>query len=106
MDYRMPVSGFLKQDSLDLQDFYAKLFLRVKELDKKYGFFVTVAENQAWRQVKAGKKPHGKLRNLPVSVKDNICVAGLRCTAGSRILESYKPPFDSTVASSIKKEGG
>jgi aspartyl-tRNA(Asn)/glutamyl-tRNA(Gln) amidotransferase subunit A len=105
MDYsRMSVPDFLRQEP-DLQDFYAKLFIRVKELDRKYGFFVTVSDGRAWGQVK-GKKPQGKLRNLPVSVKDNICVKGLKCTAGSRILEDYVPPFDSTVSARVKKEGG
>ncbi|MCX6814774.1 MAG: Asp-tRNA(Asn)/Glu-tRNA(Gln) amidotransferase subunit GatA [Candidatus Aenigmarchaeota archaeon] len=104
MNYRMSVSEFLeKADSINLQDFYSKLFTRVAQLDQKYGFFVTVAE----KPHKDGlKKSQGKLKGLPVSVKDNICVQGMRCTAGSRILESYIPPFDSTVAARIKKDGG
>jgi aspartyl-tRNA(Asn)/glutamyl-tRNA(Gln) amidotransferase subunit A len=103
MNYsRLPVSKFLKADSINLEGFYSRLFKRVRELDQKYGFFVTIAEMPR----KADLKKEGMLRGLPVSVKDNICVKGLRCTAGSRILESYKPPFDSTVAARIKKESG
>ena len=99
MDYHMPVSEFLKAQ-IDLEDFYGKLYPRLKELDQKHGFFVTLAE-----------KPHkptrdGNLKGLPISVKDNICVQGLPCTAGSRILETYRPPFDSTVSHKVKGEGG
>ena len=103
MDYRMPVSEFISRaDSMDLEDFYHKLLPKLGELDRKHGFFVTLAGKPS-----LGKRlPKGKLRGLPVSVKDNICVSGLRCTAGSRILETYTPPFDSTVAARIKKEGG
>jgi aspartyl-tRNA(Asn)/glutamyl-tRNA(Gln) amidotransferase subunit A len=99
MDYHMSVQEFLKAE-IDLEDFYGKLFPKLKELDQKYGFFVTLAG-----------KPHkpsreGMLKGLPVSLKDNICVQGLPCTAGSRILEGYNPPFDSTVSHRVKKEGG
>jgi aspartyl-tRNA(Asn)/glutamyl-tRNA(Gln) amidotransferase subunit A len=103
MDYRMPVSQFLKAE-IGLEDFYPKLFHKLHELDSQYGFFVTLAGKPSPEELK--KLPKGKLKSLPVSIKDNICVSGLRCTAGSRILEPYVPPFDSTVASLIKKEGG
>ncbi len=103
MDYRLSVSEFLKAE-INLEDFYAKLFPKLKELDQKYGFFVTLAGKPSSRELT--KLPKGKLRGLSVSVKDNICVQGLTCTAGSRILESYRPPFDSTVSQRIKKEGG
>jgi aspartyl-tRNA(Asn)/glutamyl-tRNA(Gln) amidotransferase subunit A len=103
MDYsRMPVAQFLQKPP-NLEDFYAKLFPRLKELDEKYGFFVTMAEKPRSEALKIQK---GKLAGLPVSVKDNICVKGLPCTAGSRILEGYKPPFDSTVSARVKAEGG
>ena len=103
MDYRMPVPEFLRQaHSLDLEDFYGRLFHKLHELDKEYGFFVTLAGKPSQEEL---KKAHGRLKGLPVSIKDNICVQGLRCTAGSRILEPYVPPFDSTVASRVKGEG-
>lgn len=105
MDYRMPVPEFLSQaHSIDLEDFYSKLFHKLHELDSQYGFFVTLAGKPSPESLKA--LPKGKLYGLPISVKDNICVKGLRCTAGSRILEPYMPPFDSTVSARIKEEGG
>ncbi|MEM7815787.1 MAG: amidase family protein, partial [Candidatus Aenigmatarchaeota archaeon] len=106
MDYsRLSVGEFIKESragSLDLEDFYSKLFSRIKELDKEYGFFVTIGEQPKLKDKKPGK---GRLLYLPVSIKDNICVKGMRCTAGSRILENYVPPFDSTVSERIKGEG-
>ncbi len=85
---------------MDVEGFYEKFFTKIKELDRRYNFFVTISE----AEVKV--KRSGKLAGLPVSVKDCICTAGLQSSAGSRILEGYIPIFDSTAVKKIKDEGG
>jgi aspartyl-tRNA(Asn)/glutamyl-tRNA(Gln) amidotransferase subunit A len=34
---------------------------------------------------------------VPLALKDIICTKAIRTTAGSRILENYRPPYDATV---------
>ena len=48
----------------------------------------------------------GLLFGVPVAVKDNICVAGMPMTCGSRILEGYVPPYHATVVERLLREGG
>ena len=107
MDYsRLGVRDFLREargGRVDFGDFYSRLFERVGVLQKKHNFFVTVCRRGALSQLPPGK---GRLQGLPVSVKDNICTAGLQTTAGSRILEGYKPPFDATAIEKVKRVGG
>ena len=43
------------------------------------------------------------LAGIPCAVKDIICVENLPATAGSKILENYVSPYDSTVAKKIKE---
>jgi aspartyl-tRNA(Asn)/glutamyl-tRNA(Gln) amidotransferase subunit A len=40
-----------------------------------------------------------------VPLQDSICTAGLRTTAGSRVLDSYLPPFDATAVARLKAAG-
>ncbi len=45
------------------------------------------------------------LEGSPGGVKDLVCTAGLATTAGSRILESFVPPYESTVTAKLWDAG-
>ncbi len=44
------------------------------------------------------------LAGIPVAVKDIICTRGIRTTAGSKILDNYKPPYDATVWETLREQ--
>jgi aspartyl-tRNA(Asn)/glutamyl-tRNA(Gln) amidotransferase subunit A len=48
------------------------------------------------------RQPVGRLGGLPVAVKDVLASRGELCTCGSRILEHFRPPYDSTVIARLK----
>jgi aspartyl-tRNA(Asn)/glutamyl-tRNA(Gln) amidotransferase subunit A len=45
------------------------------------------------------------LLGLPVALKDLVSVAGGQCTAGSRILEGYRSPYDAHVTERLRDAG-
>ena len=47
----------------------------------------------------------GPLAGVPLAVKDIFCMTGVPTTAGSRILEGWRPPYDSTVVRRVRDSG-
>jgi len=55
-------------------------------------------------RIAAGEAP-GALAGVPVAIKDNLCVRGMKTTAASKILETYRPPYDATVIQRLEAAG-
>ncbi len=54
--------------------------------------------------VAAGEDP-GPLAGVPVALKDNLCTRGVPTTCSSRILEGWRPPYDATVVTRLRRAG-
>ena len=47
----------------------------------------------------------GIMEGLPIAIKDLFCTKGIRSTAGSKILDNFIPPYESTVTANLWKAG-
>jgi aspartyl-tRNA(Asn)/glutamyl-tRNA(Gln) amidotransferase subunit A len=95
-----------------------KLMLaRIEQLNPKLNAYITVTAELALAQAKKaeaelfaprGRKGHrdrGPLHGIPISLKDNIYTAGIRTTAGSKILRDFIPKEDAAVVAQLKHAG-
>ncbi len=82
-------------------EFVRKYFAgRIEELNPKYNAFITVADFAGDNSGDAGK-----LAGVPIGIKDNISVAGMKLTCGSRMLANFEAVFDATVVARLKDAG-
>ena len=84
---------------------------RISKLDEQLGAYLTVDADAARAQAteidrkrKAGE-PLGPLGGVPISLKDVLVTKDLATTAGSKILEGWKPPYDGTVVQRLRGAG-
>ncbi len=85
--------------------------LRIDAVDERLRAYISV-HGDAARQVagaaetmtRAGHQL-GPLHGIPLALKDNIGLAGLETTAGSKVLADWRPREDATVAQRLKGAG-
>jgi aspartyl-tRNA(Asn)/glutamyl-tRNA(Gln) amidotransferase subunit A len=59
-----------------------------------------------WRSGPGGHHGGGEpLRGAPIAIKDLFCTEGIETTAGSRILEGYRPPYTATAVERLAASG-
>jgi aspartyl-tRNA(Asn)/glutamyl-tRNA(Gln) amidotransferase subunit A len=87
------------------------LLARVARLDGRVGAYLTVMREEALAAAREADvryrrgAPLGPLDGIPVALKDNLCTRGTRTTAGSRVLETFVPPYDATVVARLRARG-
>ncbi len=57
------------------------------------------------RTIEVSDGADGELSGVPFVVKDAICAENVTTSAGSKIIEDYRPVFDATVVSRLKESG-
>jgi len=104
------VHGGLKKKEFSALEL-CKLYLeKIKEKNKEIFAFLTVNEDSAILQAKkiddliSRGEEISILAGIPCAIKDNILVDGVKCTAGSKILEDYTAPYDAGVVKKLKNQ--
>lgn len=87
-----------------------KAFLSEMEKKRSLNAFITETPDLALQQAKASderlaNEKAGPLEGLPLAIKDLFCTKGVRTTAGSKILDTFIPPYESTVTQNLWDAG-
>ena len=93
------------------------LLARIEHINPKLNAYITVTAELALAQAskaeaelfaprgRKGRRDRGPLHGVPISLKDNIHTAGVRTTAGSKILGEFIPKKDAVVVAQLKDAG-
>jgi aspartyl-tRNA(Asn)/glutamyl-tRNA(Gln) amidotransferase subunit A len=111
------VASLFRKRKLSPVELTKLILTRVEQLNPKLNAYITVTADLALAQAKKaeaelfaprgrkGYRDRGPLHGIPISLKDNIFTAGIRTTAGSKILKDFIPKEDATVVGQLKHAG-
>jgi aspartyl-tRNA(Asn)/glutamyl-tRNA(Gln) amidotransferase subunit A len=84
---------------------------QIQALEPKVHSFLHITADQALEQARqvdikiAAGEEIGLLAGIPIGIKDNMCTKGIPTTCGSKILEKFIPPYESTVTQKLANAG-
>ncbi|KPK42197.1 MAG: glutamyl-tRNA amidotransferase [Omnitrophica WOR_2 bacterium SM23_29] len=97
----------LNKKTIVSEDIVESVHKRAQDIDKKIKAYVILEKESAIKQAKEStlNKSSGKLKGIPIAIKDNICAKDELTTCASKILEGFKPPYNATVVEKLLSEG-
>ena len=99
----------VKSGVFTVEEFTAATLQRIKDVDGDIHAYLSLndsAINDAKlidKKISSGEKV-GKCYGFPISIKDNICIAGTKTTCASKILENFVAPYTATVVNHLNDE--
>lgn len=105
-----PLSKMLSSGEISSVELTEKYISAIEQDNKIYNAYVSTTFDKAIENAKAADKmiAEGKaslLTGIPMTLKDNICSDGDFTTCCSKILEGFRPYYDSTVWTKLKAQG-
>jgi aspartyl-tRNA(Asn)/glutamyl-tRNA(Gln) amidotransferase subunit A len=92
-------------------DLAASYYDRIAAVNPRLNVFLSLTKERALEQAErvdrlaAKGEPLPPLAGIPVGIKDVLVMRGAPATAGSKILEGYRPPYDATVVAKLEAAG-
>jgi aspartyl-tRNA(Asn)/glutamyl-tRNA(Gln) amidotransferase subunit A len=92
-------------------DLAAGYYDRIAQKNPRLNAYLSLTKDRALAQAArvdeaaAKGEPLPALAGIPVGIKDVLVMKGAPATAGSKILQGYRPPYDATVVSRLEAAG-
>ncbi len=101
----------LSEGRVKAADLASEYYERIEKKDPRLNVFLNLTKERAFAQAEridalATKgDPLPPLAGIPVGIKDVLVTNGAPSTAGSRILQGYRPPYDATAVAKLEAAG-
>ncbi len=103
------LSDRMAAGEISSREITADVLEAIDKTDPTINAFISVDPEQALERAgsidrkRAAGDRLGPLAGIPMALKDVLCVEGGRTTCGSRILENFVAPYDSTVVARLRR---
>ena len=99
----------VKSGKFTVEEFTTATLDRIKSVDENVHAYLSLNESAINDAKKIDQKitsgeTLGKCFGFPISIKDNICIAGTKTTCASKILENFVAPYTATVVNHLQNE--
>jgi aspartyl-tRNA(Asn)/glutamyl-tRNA(Gln) amidotransferase subunit A len=101
----------LETKQISARELVSDSYARIERRNPELNAFLTLCPERAYAQAEkidrliAEKAPLPPMAGVPMAIKDVISTRGVRSTCGSRILETYTPPYDATAVERLERAG-
>ena len=95
----------LDNKEITLEDITKSYIDRINDKEKDVQAFVTLTTDEALEQVEQIEERKTKLSGIPIGIKDNMCIKGVKTTCSSKMLENFVAPYNATVIEKLNDEG-
>ena len=101
----------LTTKQLSARELTKAFYERIDHENPKLNAYLALSPERAYAQADrvdaaiAKGDPLPPLAGIPVALKDVLSTAGVRTTCGSKILETYTPPYDATAVARLDAAG-
>ena len=99
----------VKSGSFTAEEFVSETLQRIKDVDEKVHAYLSLNDSAIKdarlidKKISSGGEV-GKCYGFPISIKDNICIAGTKTTCALKILENFVAPYTATVVNRLNGE--
>lgn len=101
----------IKNGKVRAEDAAEAVLARIREKESTLRCYVTVDEEGILEKARAVQKRidsgelAGALAGVPVAIKDNLCVKGMRTTCSSRMLADFVPTYTAHAVQKLEQAG-
>ena len=111
MKFAHQIAQEVRSGEVSAEEVVQAALSKAERVQEDLNAFLTISHDAALSKARAlderiaSGEEVGPLAGVPIAVKDNICTAGIRTTAGSKSLETFVPPYSATVVARLEAAG-
>lgn len=101
----------IKSKEISIKEVLESVFSRIDSVENKVNAYITVCRENAYKKAEElqSKLDNGQdigiLGGVPIAIKDNICMNGVKTTCASKMLEDFVPIYSATVVEKLEQNG-